>query len=502
MERLVNLNISINHQELHTISTPCLVLGVFEEKKLSDMATQIDRHTDHEITKLLDHGDLNGSIGRSLMIYHPRNIQAKRILLVGCGKEADLNETKFIKIIRHMTEMLSNHGIQEAACGLLSLNLKNRDARIKSRLIIQAIANENYRFAEFKSKPDTHFHPLQNLTLMTSHGNTAELNLAQQGISEGEIIAEATSKTRRLGNLPSNICTPRYLSEQALTIAKAHTGRVHAKIYGEKELTDMGMHCLLAVGKGSEEESQLIVLKYEGADQSIAPHVIIGKGVTFDSGGLCIKPRQNMSDMKMDMCGAASVLSTFEAAVKLNLKINLIAIVPAVENMPDGNAFQPGNIVKSHQGLFVEIVDTDAEGRVILADAISHATQFKPQSILTTATLTGAIITALGHHLTGLFTNDQKLADHVVQAGLTAHDGVWQMPLNELYQEQINSSVADIANLGKDGANSITAAAFLSRFVKDIPWVHLDIAGTAMSSHGATGRPVPLLIQYLIDLAK
>ncbi len=507
MELFLNANpfltLSVVTSELHTLSTPCLVLGIFEENKLSESALLIDRHTDHSITKFLEHGDHNGTIGRSTMIYHPHgiqknDIQAKRILLIGCGKAADLNETKWVKIIRHMTEALSNHGLQEATCALLDLPLKNRDAKFKARLIIQAISTENYRFAEFKSKPDIHYHPLKNLTL---HTLESELALVKTGIQEGQIIAEATTKTRHLGNLPSNICTPKYLSKQALSLAKQYPTKIKAKIYGEKELTDMGMNCLLGVGKGSREETQLIVLNYEGADLSMAPHVIIGKGVTFDSGGISIKPRQNMGDMKMDMCGAASVLSSFEAAVCLNLPINLIAIIPAAENMPDGNALQPGNIIKSHQGIFVEILDTDAEGRLILADAISHATGLKPQSILTTATLTGAIITALGHHLTGLFTNNQKLADKIMQAGLESHDGAWQMPLNDLYQEQINSSVADIANLGKDGANSITAAAFLSRFVKDIPWVHLDIAGTAMSAQGATGRPVPLLIQYLMDLA-
>ncbi len=523
----------VSHQTLHTEHTPCLVLGVFEQKKLSESAQLIDQHLDHAISKLLDRGDLNGSVGQSLMLYHPHgSIAAERILLVGCGKEENLNTHSFKKIIKHTAEVLSQRAIQEACFTLHLLNLKNQNKegdktesknlanknlelnnlKLKSKLILKTISETNYKFQEFKSKPDTHHYSLKKLVLSANSSNSsnpediATQNLITQGLTEGEIITHATIQTRYWGTLPSNICTPSYLAAQAEIIvqdlSKNLNKKLDIKIYSEAELVKMGMNCLVGVGKGSREETKLITLHYQGAkDPAEKPHAIVGKGVTFDSGGLCIKPRQNMCDMKMDMCGAAAVISAFEAAVKLNLPINLIAVVPAAENMPDGQALQPGNIIKSHHGLFIEIVDTDAEGRLILCDAISHViSQYQPQTILTTATLTGAVITALGHHLSGLFTNNQALADQVIQSGISACDGAWQLPMNDLYQEQINSSVADIANLGKDGANSITAAAFLSRFVGETPWVHLDVAGTAMSPHGATGRPAPLLIQYLIDL--
>jgi len=520
-----------SNRPLHTEQTPCLILGVFEQKKLSASAQEIDKHIDHAISKLLERGDLSGSIGHSLMLYHPHGlIQAERILLIGCGKEENLNSFSFQKIIKHMTDVLSQRNIQDACSTLHLLDLKNQgkegdktdrksdknkdqknnNLKFKVALSIRAISHESYKFQEFKSKPDTHHKTLNKLVFSCPDQKNLDL-LAQinQGIQEGQTIAEASIQARYWGTLPSNICTPSYLANQAEKIInhlknnfKNTADKLSIKIYGEPELTQMGMNCLLAVGKGSREETKLIVLSYQGSpNPTDKPHAIVGKGVTFDSGGLCIKPRQNMCDMKMDMCGAAAVISTFEAAVKLNLPINLIAVVPAAENMPDGNAFQPGNIIKSHQGLFVEIVDTDAEGRLILCDAMSHViSEYKPQSILTTATLTGAIIISLGHHLSGLFTNDQDLADKVFEAGKKSHDGVWQLPMNDQYQDQINSQVADIANLGKDGAGSITAASFLSRFVGETPWVHIDIAGTAMAPQGATGRPVALLVQYLMDL--
>lgn len=523
----------------HTLpmeQTPCLVLGVFEQKKLSKSAQEIDGHIDHAITKILERGDLSGVIGQSLMLYHPHSlIKAERILIIGCGKEENLNSFSFQKIMKHMTEVLSQRSIQEACSTLHLLNLKNQgkegdllekksekntshhnnNLKFKVALSIRAIAHESYKFQEFKSKTENSDKNLnKNLNKLVlscpESKNQETLREIQQGIQEGKIIADSAIQARYWGTLPSNICTPTYLANQAEKIVNTlknnsstnNSKNISIKIYGEKELSEMGMNCLLAVGQGSRQETKLITLHYQGSpNPEDRPHAIVGKGVTFDSGGLCIKPRQNMCDMKMDMCGAAAVISAFEAAVKLNLPINLIAAVPAAENMPDGNAFQPGNIIKSHQGLFVEIVDTDAEGRLILCDAMSHViSQYKPQSMITTATLTGAIIISLGHHLSGVFTNDQDLANKVLEASKKSHDGAWQLPMNDQYQEQINSQVADIANLGKDGAGSITAASFLSRFVGETPWVHLDIAGTAMAPHGATGRPVPLLIQYLMDL--
>jgi len=524
----------ISSESIEKIETPCLVLGFYSSnlnknnhKKSylfslsADLEKLEEKAGDHYFSSLLSNAGITDTLGQSLLIteaLYPEalknKIKAKKLLLIHCGKSEGVNEHQFSKLFRTIADKLSNHQVTEAAFSgdLLNLNLAtaypNIDTQNLSRkaiLSILAISTENYRFDLFKTSPvatATKKHIYLSKIYFCIESKAKNKSEIQAGIKTGQIMAQAMIQTRHLGNLPSNICTPDYLAQEALEIAKTHGKKVKLKIYSEAALAELGMNCLLGVGKGSSQESHLIVLEYQGLDAKTPPHAIVGKGVTFDSGGLCIKPRQNMSDMKMDMCGAASVLSTFNAAVALNLKINLLAVVPTVENMPDGNALQPGNILKSHQGIYVEIVDTDAEGRLILSDAISHATEFNPQTILTTATLTGAIITALGHHRAGAFTNNQPLVDLLIQAGFESNDLAWQLPLDELYQEQINSEVADIANLGKDNANSITAAAFLSRFVKNIPWVHLDIAGTAMLKGGATGRPTPLLIQYLINLEK
>lgn len=328
---------------------------------------------------------------------------------------------------------------------------------------------------------------------------------SSHAISESQHKAEAMlygmNLCKDLGNSPANICTPMYLAATAEKIA-TELG-VSAKIMGKEEIKQLGMNAFLAVAQGSTTDAQLIELSYQGAAvTNEKPIVLVGKGITFDSGGISLKPGAGMDEMKYDMCGAASVIGTFAAAVKLKLPINLVVIVPTCENMPAGNALKPGDIVKSMNGLSIEVLNTDAEGRLILCDALSYAERFQPAAVIDVATLTGACIIALGHVAQGVLGNNQNLIDQLMKAAQNINDKTWQLPLFEEYKEQLKSNFADLQNIGGRPAGTITAAAFLSYFTENYPWAHLDIAGTAWqsgSNKGATGRPVPLLLQYLIE---
>lgn len=478
--------------------TACLVLGVYEGRKLTEVAESLDKASNQHISNLLRRGDIEGKLGQSLMLYDVPGCLADRVLLIGCGKTSDLNEKQYKTIIGNMSQLLNDRGAMDAACYLTQLPLKGRDTYFKVRFAVEACGHTNYQFDQFKTKQEEVRRPLKRLTFHVP--SRADLPTAERAVTEGEIIASCVENARNLGNMPSNIATPTYLAKHAEEIGELK--KVTCKNYCEKELKKMGMNALLAVGKGSTEETHMVTLEYKGGKKGDAPIVLVGKGVTFDTGGLCIKPRTNMDAMKMDMCGSAGMLSTMKAIALLELPINVNMIVVAAENMPDGNSYKPGDVIKTHAGLNIEIKDTDAEGRVALCDGLSHACSYNPALIITAATLTGAIIVGLGHHLSGLFGNHNPLINDLLNAGKTANDEAWHMPLNEDYQRQIDSKIADFANLGVDGAGSVTAAAFLSRFVKKHHWAHLDVAGTAMQSYGASGRPVAQLVQFLMDRCK
>jgi leucyl aminopeptidase len=327
-----------------------------------------------------------------------------------------------------------------------------------------------------------------------------ELAAGEQAIKQGLAIGEGMNLARDLGNLPSNVCTPSYLAGQAMELAKSHG--LKCEVLDQRDMEKLGMGALLSVARGSREPAKLIVLKFEGAEKKQRPIVLVGKGITFDTGGISLKPAAEMDEMKFDMCGAASVLGSLKAAALLKLPLNVIGIIPTTENMPGGNATKPGDIITSFSGQTIEILNTDAEGRLILCDALTYAERFEPAVVVDVATLTGACVIALGHVASGLFSNDDQLAKELLRAGETAQDRAWQMPLWDDYQEQLGSNFADFANIGGRPAGSVTAACFLSRFTKKYSWAHLDIAGTAWKTgkeKGATGRPVPLLTQFLID---
>ncbi|UDM06732.1 leucyl aminopeptidase [Halomonas sp. NyZ770] len=480
--------------------TACLVLPVYKDSDLLPAVAKLDDASERLIGQLLSRGDFDAALGNVQMIPFAPGLGAERLLLVGLGERGKCQEAAFLKALDAAMTALVKLPIDEASATFTDVPLEGRDASWKARKTLEAAERALYRFDHFKfapAKPPT----LAKLHLIVT--DAAEGLLAKQGAALGCAIGQGINFTRTLGNLPGNVCTPRYLAEQAEALGRDSQGALAVDILDEEALEALGAHSLLSVGRGSREPSRLIVMKYQGAeDADEAPHVLIGKGITFDTGGISLKPGEGMDEMKFDMGGAASVFGTVKAVLAIKPKLNAVFIIAAAENMPDGAATKPGDIIKTLKGLSVEVLNTDAEGRLVLCDALTYAERFTPASVVDIATLTGACIVALGHHATGLLANDDDLALDLLDAGETAWDRAWHLPLWDEYQEQLDSNFADLANIGGRPAGTITAACFLSRFADHFPWAHLDIAGTAWHSgkqKGATGRPVGLLTQYLLD---
>ena len=483
-----------------TLKTATLVVAVTEDRILSDAATKLDTLSGGAITAALKRGDLPGKVGQSLLLHTLPNLKADRVLLVGVGKEAELSDRQFRKVVTGALNVLKGLGGSDAVIALGDLAVKNRDTYGKVRLLVETLADGEYVFDRFKSQK-AEPRALKKITLLTSKAALAD---TERAATHAAAIATGMAFTRDLGNLPPNVCHPSYLAEEAKALGKEHK-HLKVDILDEKKLKELGMGAFLAVAQGSEQPPRLIVMNYQGGKKSDQPHVLVGKGVTFDTGGISIKPAAGMDEMKYDMCGAASVFGTLRAVLELKLPINLVCLLACAENMPGGNATRPGDIVSTMSGQTVEILNTDAEGRLVLCDTLTYAERFKPQAVIDIATLTGACVVALGGHTSGLMGNNDALIGQLLDAGKKADDRAWQLPLFEEYQEQLDSPFADIANIGGPKGGSITAGCFLSRFAKAYNWAHLDIAGTAWLSggkdKGATGRPVPLLTQYLLDRA-
>ena len=479
--------------------TACLVLGVYESRRLAPAAEQFDAVYNSVLSNLLRRGDLEGKTGQSLLLFNIADTLCERVLLIGCGKERDLDDRRFRQIASHTATVLNETGATEAVVYLTDLAVKGRETDWKIRQMVEAVETARYRCDVLKSKKDTPRRPLRKIIL--SVPRRRELPEGEQAVREGIAIAAGVKLTKDLGNLPPNLCTPTYLSEQAQALAGEFPA-LQVEVLEEADMERLGMGALLAVSRGSVQPAKLIRLDYRhGAARK--PYVLVGKGVTFDSGGISLKPGEGMDEMKYDMCGAASVLGTLRACAELQLPLNVIGLIPAVENMPGGRASRPGDIVTSLSGQTIEILNTDAEGRLVLCDTLTYTERDEPAAVIDIATLTGACIVALGRHPHGLFSNHPPLAHALQAAGLTACDRVWELPLWEDYQEALDSNFADMANVaGNRDGGAITAACFLSRFAKKFHWAHLDIAGTAWKTgkaKGATGRPVPLLTQYLLD---
>ncbi|MDW5376474.1 leucyl aminopeptidase [Halomonas sp. HP20-15] len=482
------------------VETACLVVPVFTDGDLLPVAAKLDDASERLIGQLIERGDFDAGLGNVQLIPFAPGLAAERLMLVGLGMRAKCNETSLRTALDATFPALAKLPLDEAVVAFSDAPVPDRAGDWKARMIAEAAQRAVYRFSEFKSEPSP-APRLSRVGLLIS--DAAEATASERGARVGRAVGEGVNYARTLGNLPGNVCTPRYLAAQAEQLGRDSAGALGVEILDEEALELLGAHSLLSVGRGSEEPSRLIVMRYQGADDAEeAPHVLIGKGITFDTGGISLKPGADMDEMKFDMCGAASVFGTVKSLLALKPRINVVAIVASAENMPDGRATKPGDIIKTLKGLTVEVLNTDAEGRLVLCDALTYAERYQPASVVDIATLTGAAVIALGHHATGLFANDDDLALDLLDAGEAAWDRAWHMPLWDEYQSQLDSNFADLANIGGRPAGSITAACFLSRFTETYPWAHLDIAGTAWTSgkqKGASGRPVGLLTQYLLD---
>ena len=482
-----------------TLKTATLVVPVSEGGALGTVAQKIDTLTGGAISAILKRGDLVGKVGQTLVLHTPTGVKAERILLVGVGKE-ELGDRPYRKIASSVLAVLKGLGGADAVLALEEVAVKARTPYGRARLLSETLLDGEYVFDRFKSqKADAR--ALKKITLLTTKASVGEV---ERAVLHATAIATGMSFTRDLGNLPPNLCHPTFLADAAKSLSKSHKD-LKVTIHDEKKLKELGMGAFLAVAQGSDQPPRLIELSYQGGKKTDQPFVLVGKGITFDTGGISIKPAAGMDEMKYDMCGAASVFGTLRAVLELNLPINLVCLMACAENMPSGGATRPGDIVETMSGQTVEILNTDAEGRLVLCDTLTYAERFKPQAVIDIATLTGACVVALGGHTTGLMSNNDELAGQLLGAGKTADDRAWELPLFEEYQEQLDSPFADIANIGGPKGGAITAGCFLSRFAKQYNWAHLDIAGTAWVSggkdKGATGRPVPLLTQYLLDRA-
>ena len=481
--------------------TACIVLGVFEPRKLTATAEQFDKIADGFISNILRRGDIEGKLGQILLLHNVPNALSDRVLLVGCGKERELGDTQYQNIISKAITTLNETGSMEAVCFLTELNVKGRDSQWKVKHAVQATEECLYSFDQLKTKSVPERRPLRKLIFNVP--TRRELTEGEEAIKQGEAVARGVSLAKDLANLPGNICTPTYLAEQAVELAEGNP-KVTTTVLDEAELKEMGMGAFVSVSQGSDEPGKLITIEYKGGPSDSKPIVLVGKGITFDTGGISLKPGAAMDEMKFDMGGSASVLGTTKAVIEMGLPINLVTVVAAAENMPSAKASRPGDVVTSLSGQTIEILNTDAEGRLVLCDALTYVERFDPDVVIDVATLTGAIIVALGHHTSGIMSNHNPLAHDLLNAGELAADKAWRLPIWDEYQEQLDSNFADMANLGSAGAGSITAACFLSRFTRKYQWAHLDIAGTAWrkgKNKGGTGRPVPLLTQYIINRA-
>jgi len=476
--------------------TDCVVVGVFQARKLSPAAEAMDRVSDGHLSQILRYGDMDGKLGATLLLHNVPNTLCDRVLLVGLGKEREFHDKEYRDAFTAAIKALDGTGAIDATIYLTELPVKHRDIAWKVEQGTIATREATYRFEQLKSKPDETKRHLRRITLSVTR--RAELGIGEAALQQGLAIADGMVLAKDLGNLPGNICTPSYLAQQAQELAAACQLKLEVLERADMEALKMG--ALLSVARGSRQPPKLIVLQYNGADAKQKPVVLVGKGITFDAGGISLKPPGEMDEMKYDMSGAGAVLGTFKAVAELKLPLNLVGIIPACENLPDGDANKPGDIVTSLSGQTIEILNTDAEGRLILCDALTYAERFKPEVVVDIATLTGACVIALGHVATGLLANDDTLARALLHAGDAACDRAWHLPLWDDYQEQLKSNFADMANIGGRAGGTITAACFLSRFTKKFDWAHLDIAGTAWKSgkeKGSTGRPVPLLVHFL-----
>ena len=495
------LTINLNKKstvELLKVSSGSLIVGAYEGPFTEELK-KIDEVSKGQLKKLRKLGELNGKLGQGNYLPALTGIRAQRTYLVGCGKKGKkLTRQDTIKILTKMVSAAISSKSSSAFISVPKLNVSGEGDDWIVQQLAYLCENNSYTYDAKLNKKNQKKISLKRVSLtIDSPIPDTKLN---RNIKIGQAIGRGSNAAKDLGNLPGNVCTPSHLAKESRSAANKYSS-LKCTVLGEKQMKKLGMDCLLSVGNGSAQESKLITLNYQGGKKGDQPYVIVGKGITFDTGGISLKPGGAMDEMKFDMCGAASVIGTLQVMAELKVPLNVVGMVASAENMPGSKATKPGDVVKTMSGLTVEVLNTDAEGRLVLADALTYAKRFKPKSVVDIATLTGACIVALGHSTSGLMSNDERLAQKLLKAGTTSNDRAWQLPIWDVYQKDLNSNFADIANIG-GRAGTITAACFLSRFTEDYSWAHLDVAGTAHlggAAKGASGRPVPLLSNYLLD---
>ena len=478
----------------------CVIIGIYESGEPGYGAADVDKAAQGAIRKLVKAGDLSGRLGEARLLVSLPNVRARRVVVTGLGKREKFGVSAFRQAIAAAMTAVKDSKVRDVVNYLTLEEIEGGAPYYLARYTVESVGNVLYRFTSMKSGRKEPQPALERIGLALA--DNADRAAATRGAEHADAIVTAMALARDLGNLPANVCTPTYLARQAQQLAR-ELKNVSTRVINEAEMKRLGMHALLSVTAGASEPAKLIVMQYKGVARQ-APIVLVGKGITFDTGGISLKPGPGMDEMKYDMCGAASVIAALSVIARLGLPINVTAVVPACENVPSDTATLPGDIVRSMSGQTIEILNTDAEGRLILCDALTYARRFKPALIVDVATLTGACVIALGHHLTAIMSNDAGLAGQLAEAGIAADDRGWHMPLSEEFERQLKSNFADFANVGGREGGAITAACFLGKFTEGLRWAHLDIAGTAWRSgmrKGATGRPVPLLSEFLLRQA-
>ena len=481
------------------------IFGVFTDKNIKILAKYLKTTDIAKIKEIIKKSSYEGKINQSLCIYDTSNKKLEKIYLVGLGEKNKYSERSFIKAVSALSKICKNNNLKNIFLSIDSLLTDKIKQDWAIRNISIHINGIDYVYNETKNKTKIKInYKISKIIFISSLLKKSYLSSLKKYFQQGVAISSGIKLAKKLGDLPSNICTPTYLAKTATDLGKTNK-KLNIKIHNEKEMKSMGMNCLLSVGNGSEEPSKLITMKYNGGAKNEKPIALVGKGITFDTGGISIKPSNGMDEMKYDMCGAASVLGTMKTISELNLKINVVGVIASAENMPSGSATNPGDVVTTMSGQTVEILNTDAEGRLVLCDALTYVSRFKPKHVIDVATLTGAVLVALGKVASGVLSNDEKLTEMLMKSSNVSHDYIWELPMWEEFQSELDSNFADIANIGKRYAGTITAACFLSRFTEDYSWAHLDIAGTAWNegaNKGGTGRPVSLLTHFLLENAK
>ncbi len=481
------------------------IFGVFTDKNIKILAKYLKTTDIAKIKEIIKKSSFEGKINQSLCIYDTSNKKLEKIYLVGLGEKNKYSERSFIKAVSALSKICKNNNLKNIFLSIDSLLTDKIKQDWAIRNISIHINGIDYVYNETKNKTKIKInYKISKIIFISSLLKKSYLSSLKKYFQQGVAISSGIKLAKKLGDLPSNICTPTYLAKTATDLGKTNK-KLNIKIHNEKEMKSMGMNCLLSVGNGSEEPSKLITMKYNGGAKNEKPIALVGKGITFDTGGISIKPSNGMDEMKYDMCGAASVLGTMKTISELNLKINVVGVIASAENMPSGSATNPGDVVTTMSGQTVEILNTDAEGRLVLCDALTYVSRFKPKHVIDVATLTGAVLVALGKVASGVLSNDEKLTEMLMKSSNVSHDYIWELPMWEEFQSELDSNFADIANIGKRYAGTITAACFLSRFTEDYSWAHLDIAGTAWNegaNKGGTGRPVSLLTHFLLENAK